>query len=494
LSNKAKRVSSPSAKKQTDKQSKASSNSKSKQNNPKAVSYVERSFDILDSILRQGAYSNIELNELFSQGVSIKTPDSTISIPLISESDKGKITSIVYGMLERIFTIDFLLNKVLDKKPKPVIYNMLRLGAYLIIYFDKIETNTVCNLLVDLAKAKGKGSLGGFINATLRAFAKFIETDYNKEAQTFNSIEELFKVNADSYYSIKLNYPIFAVNKLSKQFGPENAKEILSCNLGNLTHYRSNAEDIQVEQFFSENNIEYIKSGANLGYYARHSSVNTAKINRQFAEASLTAQSLGSIVICLALGVNKSEASILDVCAAPGGKSVYLANKYRDAFITACDIYPHRVELIKKYAGRMSVSNIAVMQNDATVINTDLGTFDYALVDAPCSGFGVTNKKPEIRLKTPESIKDLPKLQGDILNTSANYVNAGGTLVYSTCTYFESENEAVVKKFLEHNKNFVIDYMFLPIPHLPTKEGFTYLLPHISQTEGFFIAKLKRIT
>ncbi|MCL2177259.1 MAG: hypothetical protein FWB72_04870 [Firmicutes bacterium] len=526
--------------------------------------YLSVAFDVLDKVLRGGAFSTIVLNEHLTKFK-------------VSTADKPKVTNIVYGTLEKIFTIDYLLSKVTQKKPKPVIFNLLRLGAYLIFYFNSISPKGAVNKVVELTKTKGKSALSGFVNQTLRKVAELdLDTCLLKLETAVTGAEfkagkagvgdciEVVKPGRVNdvgkagnvagcrikFLSVKYNYPEWAVEKLISQFGLDNARGILSYKPTNLTHYRSNATKGETEAFFEKNGIEYTPSIANVGYYIRHSSMlnasiganassggamgvadttsvdvstgvaDSTKLGDDFAKRNLTPQGVASILVCLALGVDATKpVSILDLCAAPGGKSIFLASHYKNANVLATDIHPHRVELIKKYASRMGVENVVTKVNDATIFNPNLLTqgtskdsnpsgsdcgkfgyvkfdyakFDYVLIDAPCSGFGVINKKPEIRLKPADVVDSLATLQKQIINTSAPYVKVGGAMLYSTCTLFAKENEQVVQDFLSKNKNFIIEPIDIPIDFKITEQGFVYLLPHITNTDGFFIAKLRRV-
>ena len=184
----------------------------------------------------------------------------------------------------------------------------------------------------------------------------------------------------------------------------------------------------------------------------------------------------------------------IDMCAAPGGKTTHLAELMENkGKIYAFDIHPHKVEIIKKNAERMGISIIDAKVADATGCVEDLcGTADKVLADVPCSGLGIIRRKPDIKWNR-EDISALPEIQYNILKNAARYLKPGGELVYSTCTISRSENEDVVCRFLEENKDFEFQKVEIPGPLMRDNDGYITLYPHIDGTDGFFISKIKRV-
>jgi 16S rRNA (cytosine967-C5)-methyltransferase len=183
---------------------------------------------------------------------------------------------------------------------------------------------------------------------------------------------------------------------------------------------------------------------------------------------------------------------VLDCCAAPGGKSFAAAIAMEGrGEVQSCDIHPHKLKLIEAGRDRLGLEIVqACLQNGAQLREEWRGRFDVVITDVPCSGLGIIRKKPDIRYKDPEPLKGLPKVQGAILENCANYVRPGGTLLYSTCTLLRQENEDVVETFLARNPEFQLaDYT---LPGIGRVEGMLTLWPHIQETDGFFMAKLKR--
>ena len=207
-----------------------------------------------------------------------------------------------------------------------------------------------------------------------------------------------------------------------------------------------------------------------------------------FDKGLYTFQALGSVAIC---DVVESGDTLLDCCSAPGGKSIRLANKFNK--ITSFDIYPHRVELITAYKTRMGISNIEEKVKDASVFDESLvESFSAVLCDAPCSGLGVVNDNPDIKLNRElSSVLELTNTQFNILNTVKNYVKKGGYLYYSTCSILKRENDEIIKKFIENNKEFSVCDITSKIECKKTEYGLQFL-PHLSGGNGFYVSKLKR--
>ena len=323
----------------------------------------------------------------------------------------------------------------------------------------------VIDSAVELTKKLGKGGMSGFVNAVLR---KFNAQDI---ALPEDEIQNL---------SIKYSYPDFAVKKLINDYGKETAESIMA--------FEDNGTYVA---FFKGNGEDYLKSvGANYTKTVFDNLFYTKNFTRDsgFEKGVYTFQNIGSFAICDTVLTGEK---LIDVCSAPGGKSVNLAHKFNE--VVSLELHPHRVELVKQYAERMAVNNITAICHDSTVtIENYVDKFDACLCDVPCSGFGVITDNPDIKLNREEkSIEELNKIQQKILSSSSKYVKNGGYLYYSTCSVFKDENQKIVDNFLLENKNFIQEDILTPLPHLNDGKGIQFL-PHISGG-GFFVAKLKRI-
>jgi 16S rRNA (cytosine967-C5)-methyltransferase len=383
----------------------------------------------------------------------------------------------VYGVIEKDIEIEYIISRFTTKPPKQSVKIILKIGIYMLKYFDGIPDYAAINNVVELTKSTGKKELAGFVNATLKNIA---------------SKDIIYPSDREAFLSVKYSFPPWAVKKLIKQYGDKFTEELIGWKLIEKEHIRLNLNkttERQFETILRQNNQKFIKSEGNLGYYITHSTLKNSNIDKSI----YTNQSASSILVCRALEV-KNKSKVLDACAAPGGKSVLLSEINKEGLITAWDIHPHRVELIKAYAKRMDATNINAELKDASILHKEhIEGYDYVLCDVPCSGFGVVFSKPDIKIgKAERDIEELSRLQYKILDTCSNYVKRGGFLMYSTCTIFEDENNFVADKFLENNKNFEARNIKLLIDNKYKQKKYIQLLPNTDNAEGFFMAMFKR--
>lgn len=402
------------------------------------------------------------LSEVYSDGAYLK--QSLKDVP-IEELNRAKTVKICYGVLDNDIYLDYALSFCYDKPPKQKIKILLKIGAYTITFLKKKPFAVIDNL-VELTKKLGKVANAGFVNAVLRKYAK----------QTL-----VLPTDKAKFLSVKYSFPEFAVEKILGEYGDE-AEKILSFDK-EYTYLRFDSGE-SGEKYLSKKGLAYEKTPFD-GLF----SVANAKMDEGFFDGEYTFQSIGSVAICSALSGGKS---LLDACAAPGGKSVLLAERYEN--VTACELHEHRAELIKAYAERMGKKNIEVCVKDSTVFDPELKEkFDAVLCDAPCSGYGTIKQNPDIKLrKTDENLKELTAIQLKILLNVASYVKCGGELVYSTCSIFNEENDGIIEKFLAKKKNFEVEKINCPLDGLKKKYGLQFL-PELSLGAGFYVCKLKRI-
>lgn len=417
------------------------------------------SYTALDEVFRNGAFSGITLNNVLLGSKS---------------SDKALTTKIVYGVLDTNLELEYVISQY-AVKVKPSLMTTLKIGVYCLKYLS-IPVYAVINDCSELTKMTGKRQLVGFVNATLRNISQALED---------NSIKLPKQKNLA--LSVKYSCPVWAVNKLLKQFGNDGCEQFLAYKPTDLTHVRVNLDKITVESFeklLINNSIYYENSPLPDAFYI--------KGKLELPTDLYTNQSLGSMLVARAVDNAEKNTKLLDLCSAPGGKAVYLRQLNKDCSVTACDVYPHRLQLITSYADRLN-AEVEVLLNDATQLNESfIDKFDYVLVDAPCSGYGVYASKPDIKLnKTADTVESLSKLQKDIINTACRYVKVGGTLTYSTCTVFNEENCDVTDEFLRDHDNFRYTEIVLPAP-FGTVSGKKQFLPQIDKVEGYYLAKLLR--
>ncbi len=403
------------------------------------------------------------LHKIYSDKTFIK---QALLSPEILEKDRAKVTKIVYGVVEKDIELEYIISRLCDKKPKNSVRIVIKIALYNIKYLNKTPFS-VTDSAVALLKKMGKGGNAGFVNAILRKCSQ-TTIDYPK--------------NEEENVSVRYSYPLFAVKRLVKKYGTERTESILGGFLEN-TCLRFK-KGVDGEKYLTEKNFSFVRTP-----YENVFIVNGFKRNSDFENGLYTFQSIGSVAICN--NVDKGE-SLLDCCSAPGGKTVYLAEKFKN--VTACELHNHRVELIKSYVNRMGVRNVEVFQKDATVYEESFNEkFDAVLCDAPCSGLGVVKDNPDIILNREESsLSEITQLQTEILNNCSKYLKSGGFLYYSTCSIMGEENEEIIEKFLGSHKDFVEVKIESKLNGNKEKYGITYL-PDISCGAGFYCCKLRKI-
>ena len=386
------------------------------------------------------------------------------------------VSALVYSVLEHKLTIDYIIDGFLTKRNKDkTVRVILRIGCAQILFMD-VPDSAAVNETVKLMNSTGKKALKGFVNAVLRKVCSVNQEDIRLPDESSEP---------DKYLSVKYSYPVWIVSMLKKQYGEQCAREILS-------YKRSDRHGICVRVTSDTCSIRSTVTGNavyhNNAVYIEGSDIDN---NPDYISGSITPQSEASMFCVEAAGIIKGS-SVLDLCAAPGGKSAY-AYEFSGTRITACDIHEHRLEVMRKNFERLGIEYEAV-QNDGCVLNTDfIDRFDYVLVDAPCSSLGLMYRKPELRYsKSIADLNAIAAVQSSILDNASKYVRPGGILVYSTCTVNKAENEYQIKAFLKEHSNFSgSGFTDSTLKRLAGKDEFQIqLLPHIYDTDGFYIARL----
>lgn len=398
-------------------------------------------FEIIQSVLRDDAYSNLALEKSLSD---------------VSDKDKAFVTRLVYGVVERKLTLDYALSLFLKSKAKPKVRILLYMGAYQILFMDKVPDSAAVNETLKTADEFGLTYYKKLINAVLRKLCDSKNTVLEKASLQvkYSCPESLIRMWNKMYgedctlsvlESLNNRPPVFAVPNTKFVDAEELQYELLSedveCEVYN--------ECVKINGQFDASNLNSFQNG--LFYIEDYSSYSAAY--------ALDAKD-GDIV--------------LDLCAAPGGKSFTIAQS--GASVHSFDLYEHRVELIKKTAKRLEFDNITASVNDASVYNPEMPLADKILCDVPCSGFGIIRRKPEIRYKNLDEIKSLFDIQYNILCVSSRYLKTGGKIMYSTCTLNKKENEKVVAEFLENNDNFELIEQKTIFPTKDGGDGFFYAL------------------
>ena len=427
----------------------------------------QTAFEILNKIQRDNSYSNLALDHALDKADT-------------DNKDKKFVSALVYGVTERRITLDYNLSLYLSqpiKKLKPEVLTALRLGAYQILFMDKIPVSAAVNESVKLAKKNGAAFASGLVNAVLR---KIISNG----------------LKTDGSMSVNYSAPEWLCDMWCRSYGRENAEKLLKASFGAVdTVLRVNTEKIDADNLINllaEEGFD-CEIGGNVENSAVVKSGGAVHKTEAYKNGLFHVQDVASQLCCKALGVQENE-TVIDICAAPGGKSFTLAeNMNNTGRIISCDIYEHRLKLISDGAQRLGLTNIETVRNDGNVFNPDFPLADKILCDVPCSGLGVIRKKPEIRFKKSEEVDKLQDLQYSIMCISSRYLKIGGVMVYSTCSLNPNENEKIVEKFLTEHDNFEGVRVLSDISRYGVDTDYLTLMPHIHGCDGFFISAVRRI-
>lgn len=433
-------------------------------------------FKILYAVHQQEAYANVALAKELRQGN-------------LSDVDRRFATELVYGAVKAGATLDWILKKYLSRplnKVNPVVQDILRLGAYQLRYMDKVPASAACNEAVNLAKKFSNEGAAKFVNGVLRSMVREPEKAAFPEG----------KGNATLQLSLKSQHPEWLVRRWIKEFGYDEAVKL--CEFNNQQaplSVRTNTLMTSPSELLLQltaagveaHRSELTEEGFILDKYGSLDSLLPLQ------EGHCQVQDESSMLVAHVLDPQPGE-KIFDVCSAPGGKTTHIAALMQNrGKIVACDIYEHKLQRVMDNAQRLSVQIIEPLLLDAREIGAKFpNEADRVLVDAPCSGLGVLRRKPDSRWrKSPELLKELPRLQLEILKSAAKAVKSGGILVYSTCTIAHEENQDVVKAFLQENQDFVLENAGSRLP-VPREEAMVQLYPQRDGTDGFFIACMRR--
>ena len=418
--------------------------------------------EALTEVTEASRYSNITLDNILSKNK-------------LEQRDKKLASAIFYGTLERKITLDYCIScfskKALEKMT-PKVLNILRMSLYQIIYMDSIPESAAVNEGVKLTRLCGVTSASGFVNGILRSFLR-----------AGGEVPPI-KGKPEHILSVKYSCEEWLCKELINQYSLDRAEKILKASTGAPPVF------IRVNTLRT-NEDKLIKMLAESGISAHKTEVENCliteggnlTITEEFKKGLFHVQDMSSQICVARLNPQKGE-RIADVCSAPGGKTFTIAEIMEDnGEIVAMDLHEKRTKLIRDGAERLGISCVNARAADASKYEETLGKFDKVLCDVPCSGFGIMRRKPEIKYKSKEEVKKLPKIQYDILSNSAKYVKKGGTLIYSTCTILKQENEATVEKFLENNRDFE-----------PWDDNYMEtFMPKENGSDGFFICRIRRV-
>lgn len=418
------------------------------------------------------AYSNILL-------------DGALAESGLSERDRAFAAALFYGATERKMTLDYIIaqnSKTPFKKLDSAVVTILRMGFYQLLYMEGVPESAAVNESVKLCKKLGVMSAGGFVNGLLRSFIR------NKKRVDYKGLSKSERL------STEFSAPLWLAEKLINEYGLERAVQALEVSLGKPPVYaRVNTikcSDDELIKALSKEGISAEKH-SEIEHCLKLGKTGDLEKSKAFSEGLFHIQDISSQLCCLTLRPIVNE-TVLDMCAAPGGKTFTMAqlmlNRGR---IISMDLHDARVGLIRSGAQRLGIRIVEAVQNDASVRNDGIPEADRVLCDVPCSGLGVIRRKPEIKYKNPAEFEELPKIQRAILDNAALYVKPGGTLVYSTCTLSRAENDDVAEAFLKSHPDFTP--LVQPVPYAGAENSYkrTYF-PTENGGDGFFTASFRR--
>lgn len=408
----------------------------------------------------------------------------------LSGRDAALATTLVNGVLQNRSMCDFYLahfSNVRLKKVESRVLDILRLGVYQIVWLDRIPDAAAVNESVRLVRGlcHANRQTTGYINGVLRAVARNV--DHLPQPDCATKAE---------YYALRYSHPQWLVERYLQQFGLKQTRLLLEAdNQPAPTILRVNTLRADTEQVLTEliqQGVQVRKHGTIPDCLIASGTGSMEKLPA-FAEGRVTVQDGASQMSVYALDP-QPESKVLDCCAAPGGKSFFIAAYMKNTgTVVSCDIFDHKLKKIREGAERLGLTGIQTELQDASVFRPEWEEkFAYVLCDVPCSGMGIIRKKPEIRYKDAEQLHSLPELQRAILENACRYVQPGGTLVYSTCTLLQEENEDVVNWFVQTHPAFQKEAFLLPVCEQPV-EGCITLLPQVHDTDGFFVAKFRKM-
>lgn len=440
-------------------------------------SYRIKVVETLKKIFKDKSYSNIVINN---------------DIRNIDIKHQALYRKSVLGVIEHLLFIDWIINQMSNTKTKKMetdVLVVLRLAVYQMFFLDNSYENMVVSESVQYIKDKGNIRASKFVNGVLRNILR----------QKKELLEKMEKLPREEYLSVKYSYPEALVKRWQLQFGKDKIEDVLSLNnaeapleirVNNLKITRDDLLNVFKEKGIIAEKCRYAEKGIRI-----LNPIETDK-TEEYKNGLFSIQSESSMLAGQIL--NPTEDSLLiDMCAAPGGKSLNAAEIMNNTGkIISRDIYPGKLSLIEKEKQRLGISNIKAEAYDATKTDESLkGKADFIIADVPCSGLGIIRRKPEIKYnRTEDEIKEISKVQIKIIENAAKYLKKGGIMVYSTCTTNKEENLDIVMEFLKHNNEFALEGFMDRINDFPdAAKGYIEIYPHVHGMDGFFIAKIKRL-
>lgn len=443
----------------------------------------EMALEILLEAEKNGAYPNVLLKQTLDKYLYME------------KQERAFLTRLVEGTVERKLTLEYCINSVSKtpvNKMKPVIRCIMRMAAYQLFYMDSVPDSAVCNEAVKLAQKKGFHTLKGFVNGVLRNLSRQKDSIPMPDAA-----KEPVKA-----LSVQFSVPEWLVEKIVKDYRMEPAEKMFASLYENVgaTTIRVNNSKISTEEcakLLEKEGVRvekapYVENALEISGY------DSLQFLESFQQGYFQVQDVSSMLVGLAANPKPGQ-KVIDVCAAPGGKSVHVADLLKGTgHVEARDLTDYKVSLIEENIERCGFSNITAKRADATVMDESAReTADIVIADLPCSGLGVLKKKSDIKYRMTQSqIEELAELQREILKNAVTYVKSGGTLIYSTCTVAKEENDLQVDWILENLPLQLVTLKGCVSEELlkyNDREGTLQLLPGREKTDGFFLAKFQKV-
>ena len=441
----------------------------------------EMILEILLKIDEEGEHSHIAIREALSK------------YQFLPKQDRAFITRVCEGTLEYRIYIDYIIDsfsKIKVDKMKPPIREILRSAVYQLKFMDRVPDSAVCNEAVKLAQRKGFYNLKPFVNGVLRTITRQMDQlEYPVREQ-----------NLIRYLSVRYSMPEALVQRWLLDYGEETTEKMLADFLEEkplTVRCRTYLNSVEKTCDSLRAQGVAVEPAPYLPLARRVSGINHILALDAFIQGRILVQDVSSMLVAEIADPQKGD-YVIDLCAAPGGKSLHIGDKMEGfGTVDARDVSGYKVGLIEENIHRTGSINVQAKVQDATVFDVDSECLaDIVLADVPCSGYGVIGKKPEIKFRsTPQKQDELVILQRNILDKAAEYVKPRGTLIFSTCTIAREENEENMMWFM-NNHPFKLESID---PYLPdelksetTALGYLQLLPGVHGTDGFFIAKFRR--
>lgn len=438
----------------------------------------EQVVDLLIEVEREQSYAQLSLKKALVD---------------LEMRDKALATEIFYGTIKYQIQIDYWLNqysKTPIRKMKPLIRNLLRMSVYQMLHLDKIPVSAVINEAVKITKKRKFQGLSGFVNGLLRTI------DREREKLAYPSEKDSLSEALSIQYAI----PEWMIKMWLKQYSRDIVEQIASA-LNQRAEVCGRVNDLKGSKAelleILEKEGVHVERGHLLEEAFYLKKVDNLQNLPSFKLGAWTVQDESAMLVAHVVAPKAGE-YVLDMCSAPGGKSMHMAAKMENrGEIIACDIHPHKLELIEKNAKRLGISIIKPTLQDGMVLNENwIGKFDKVLLDAPCSGLGIMKRKPDIRLhKTKDDLKEIVEIQKALFKNAVQYLKPNGKLVYSTCTISYEENEQMIKEAVSEyglELENIVDTIPKLIQSSVKEQGMIQILPNMAGTDGFFIASLKR--